>query len=362
VKPADVLAARLATQRLTSAPLASGAEVVDLLCCVQAQERDHSLYSLALRTGRTVPELLDEHSAGGFLRTHILRPTWHYVLPGDLRWILALTSARVESSMAARHRQVGLGDEATIGRAIDDIAAVLAGGNVRTRKELAAELTGDGRPWRAGEQLNHMLLLAELRAVVVSGPVRGRKETDHGYVLVDETVPPSAPLERDDAVQRLVERFVRGHGPASDRDFSRWCTIGLSETRVALDALVADGRLERMEVAGEAQWHAPAERPRRRRDAPATFLLPVYDEAVLTYPRLNFDAAGDIPEPDPFWAPVVHEQRFVGQWRRTVKGTSVLVETRLAPSLGAAGRESVSLAAAGLARLLDLRLDDVVLR
>ena len=112
-------------------------------------------------------------------------------------------------------------------RAIDDVVAVLAGGNVRTRKELAAEITGAGRPWRAGEQLNHILLLAELRGVVVSGPVRGRKETDHGYVLVDETVPPSPALDRDEAVQRLVERFVRGHGPTSDRDFSRWCTVGL---------------------------------------------------------------------------------------------------------------------------------------
>jgi hypothetical protein len=361
VKPADVLSARLAAQRLTSAPMASGAEVVDLLCCVQAQERDHSLYSVALRTGRTVPDLLDEHSAGGFLRTHILRPTWHYVLPSDLRWILALTSARVESSMAARHRQLGLGEPATVDRAVDDLASVLAG-TVLSRKELATTVAERGMPWRAGEQLNHIVLVAELRGIVVSGPVRGRKETDHGYVLVDETVPPSPPLERDEAVQRLVERFVRGHGPASDRDFSRWCTIGLTETRVALDALATDGRLERIEVDGEAQWRDPTERPRRRRDAPATFLLPVYDELVLTYPRLNFDALGDNPEPDPFWAPVVHEEQFVGQWKRTVKGTSVLVEARLAPSLGAAGRASVGLAAAELARLLDLRLADVVLR
>jgi hypothetical protein len=361
VKRAEALSARLATQRLTSMPLASGAEVVDLLCCVQAQERDHSLYSLALRTGRTVPELLGEHSAGGFLRTHILRPTWHYVLPGDLRWILAVTSARVESSMAARHRQLGLGDAATVDRAVDDLTSVLSG-TVRSRRELAAAVAERGMPWRAGEQLNHIVLVAELRGVVVSGPVRGRKETDHGYVLVDETVAPSSPLERDDAVQRLVERFVRGHGPASDRDFSRWCTIGLNETRVALDALVGDGRIERIAVDGEPQWHAPAERPRRRRDAPGTFLLPVYDEVVLTYPRLNFDAAGDNPDPDPFWAPVVHEQRFVGQWKRTVKGTSVLVEARLAPSLGAAGRASVAGAAADLARLLDLRLADLILR
>ena len=360
MKPADVLAARLATQRLTSAPLACGADVVELLCCVQAQERDHSLYSLALRTGRTVPELLDEHSEGGFLRTHILRPTWHYVLPADLRWILELTSARVESSSAARHKQLGLGDPATLDRAVDDLASVLAG-TVRSRKEVAAAVAERGMPWRAGEQLNHIVLVAELRGVVVSGAVRGRKETDHGYALVDETVPPTPALDRDEAVRRLVERFVRGHGPTSDRDFSRWCTIGLTETRVALDALAAEGRVERIEVGGEPQWLDPSVRPNRRRDAPGTFLLPVYDEAVLTYPRLNFEPHTDLPEPDPFWAPVVHEQRFAGQWKRTVKGRTVLVEARLSPSLGTSSRAAVSAAAEELARLLGLTLADVVL-
>src|SRR5690606_13916415 len=105
----------------------------------------------------------------------------------------------------------------------------------------------------------------------------------------DEVVPPgpgpAAPLDRPEAVRRLVERFVRGHGPTSDRDFSRWATIGLTETRAALAELVEDGRIEQVEVAGEPLWHDPAARPRRRRGAPSTFLLPVYDEAVLTYPR-----------------------------------------------------------------------------
>lgn len=360
MKAGDALTARLATQRLTAAPLASGAEVVELLCCVQAQERDHSLYSLALRTGRTVPELLDEHSAGGFLRTHILRPTWHYVLPADLRWILELTSARVESSSAARHKQVGLPDAATLDRAVADVATVLSG-RVLSRKELAAALTDAGMPWKAGEQLNHIVLVAELRGVVASGAIRGRKETDHGYALVDEVVPPSAPLARDEAVARLVERYVRGHGPTSDRDFSRWCTIGLTETRVALDRLVADGRLERVEVDGDAQWLDPTATIRPRRGAPGTFLLPVYDEVVLSYPRLNFEPMADLPESDPFWAPVVHEQRFAGQWKRTVKGRSVLVEARLSPSLGTAGRAAVSAAAEELASLLGLALADVVM-
>jgi hypothetical protein len=38
------------------------------------------------------------------LRTHILRPTWHFVLPADIRWMLALTGRA--SYARARRRQV----------------------------------------------------------------------------------------------------------------------------------------------------------------------------------------------------------------------------------------------------------------
>ncbi|HET8970040.1 MAG TPA: crosslink repair DNA glycosylase YcaQ family protein, partial [Candidatus Nanopelagicales bacterium] len=87
-----VLRRRLATQRLTSAPLPSAADVVELLCAVQCQERDQALYSLALRTrGESVAAVRAELDATAILRTHVLRPTWHFVRPEDLRWLLALT-------------------------------------------------------------------------------------------------------------------------------------------------------------------------------------------------------------------------------------------------------------------------------
>ena len=69
---------RLATQRLTSAPLPTAADVVRLLTCVQSQERDHSFFALAQRSrATTYAAVRAEHDAGAFVRTHILRPTWH---------------------------------------------------------------------------------------------------------------------------------------------------------------------------------------------------------------------------------------------------------------------------------------------
>jgi hypothetical protein len=49
--------------------------------------------------------------AGHFLRTHVLRPTWHFVAPEDIRWLLALTGPRVHRLNGTIYRQNGVNDE-----------------------------------------------------------------------------------------------------------------------------------------------------------------------------------------------------------------------------------------------------------
>ena len=51
---------------------------------------------------------------GSILRTHLLRPTWHFVAPADIRWRLALTAPRVHALNAYSYRQLEL-DEAVRG-------------------------------------------------------------------------------------------------------------------------------------------------------------------------------------------------------------------------------------------------------
>ncbi|MGI9597158.1 MAG: DNA glycosylase AlkZ-like family protein, partial [Acidimicrobiales bacterium] len=106
--PDDVMGQRLATQRLTTAPLADPVDVVKLLLCAQAQDGPLARYSLGLRVARSDDALVrTELDEGRLVRTHILRPTWHFVAAEDLRWILALTSGKVESSFSGRRRRLG---------------------------------------------------------------------------------------------------------------------------------------------------------------------------------------------------------------------------------------------------------------
>jgi hypothetical protein len=350
--PDRVLRQRLATQRLSSAPMSRATQAVRLLTCVQSQERDHAFYSLAMRSKKaTYAAVQRELDRGGFVRTHILRPTWHFVLPEDLRWILALTSPRVEGSMAARHRQLGLDDAKVMGAGLDLLADLLRGRTFLTRHEIGEAFVRAGSPITPGEQLGHLLLVAELRGLICSGPMKG---VHHSYALIDEVIPPARERSREEALLELACRFFAGHGPAGIKDFTRWSSLTVADAKTALAE--AGDTLERVEVGGQELWFDPTAVPRRSPAAPTAYLFPTYDEAILTYPTLNFPSAKAHPyddRPDPFWAWVVADGVNVGLWKRTVRNGMVEVETRLAPGLKPDTREAVREAAGRLARFLE---------
>ena len=352
-----VLRRRLATQRLTAAPLPGAAEVVRLLACVQSQERDHALFSLGLRSrSDKYGAVRAELDRGAFVRTHILRPTWHFVAPADLRWIQALTAPRVLWSMAARHRQLELADDRVVGRALDALAALLAGRTFRTRAEIGAQFAARPGMPKAGEQLGHLLMVAELRGLICSGPSRG---IHHSYALVDEVVDPTPPRTREEALVELARRFFTGHGPAAVKDFTRWSGLTVADTNAALAQL--GDQLEATEVDGVRLWFDPAG-PSRATGSRRALLLPAYDEAVLTYPGLGFPAAEGHPHDayrDAFWALVVLDAVNVGLWKRTVRGATVTVDVRLAASLGSVARRGVRAGAERLAAFLERDLDYV---
>lgn len=357
-----VLARRLRTQRLASAPLASAAEVVRLLGAVQSQERDQALWSLGLRTrGATYASVLAELDSGAFVRTHVLRPTWHFVPVQDVRWMLALTGPRIERGAAARHRQLGLDDEREVTRLLDRLAVVLAGGPARTRRELAAAL--DARDWpRPGERLGHLLLIAEVRGVVCSGPTR---DGEHTYVLMDDVVPRSDPLDDEEAVRRLVLRFFLGHGPASVKDFVRWSGLTGADTIAAL-ATLGDA-LAAAEVEGVTLWGDPAA-PRATAAGRRVLLLPTYDELTLTYPSLPFPVVAEHPmtdAPGPYmsdwwYGTVLHDGVSIGAWKPSWRKESAAIRTRLSPHCTTGQRLLVADAVASVAAFLGRDVDHVV--
>ena len=260
-------ARRLRAQRLTGAGFARPEDVVGWLGAVQAQDYGPAKWSLGARVaGATDAQVERAFAAGAILRTHVLRPTWHFVLPADIRWLLTATAPRVRARDARRYAQLGL-DGDTLRRSAAALVAALRGGNQLTRREAAAVLTAAGIGVE-GQRLPYLLMAAELDALICSGPRRGKQ---HTYMLLEERAPDARDLPRHEALAELARRFFAGHGPATARDFAIWATLTLAEARAAIEAAGPELRAE--DLGGLRFWASATgtgERGRAPRGAAAT--------------------------------------------------------------------------------------------
>jgi hypothetical protein len=346
----DVLLRRLSVQRLLADPLSTAVDVVRLLTCVQSQEYAHAFWSLGMRSsGLGFSDVRREFDEGRFVRTHVLRPTWHFLAAEDLCWVLALTSPRVQQINASRYRQLDL-DRRQLDQGSELITAALAGGRELTRPELGVALEAGGIPVD-GQRLAYLVMNAELEALICSGRMRGAQ---HTYALVSERVVPTRPRSREEALGELAWRFFAGHGPASVKDLTRWSSLTTADARAGVE-LVTE-RLACVEVSGQQLWFDPDADPEPLDTRGSRALLvPLYDELTLSYPQLRFPVAAGHPHPpdtDLFVGSVLYDATNVGTWRRTVQGRKVVVETSLAGEVGSEGRTAVDAAATRMAHFI----------
>ena len=348
----DVLGRRLANQQLVAPRLPNVTALVAWLGAVQSQDYTGAKWGLGLRLPGSTDASLDRaFDAGEILRTHVLRPTWHFLAPADLRWILQLTGPRVKAAIRAHGRRLGLEDHA-LQRSQAALVRALEGGRHLTRTELAACLRTAGLA-SEGQVVGHALMHAELDGLICSGSRRGAQVT---FALVEERVPRAAQLSRDEALVELVKRYFTSHGPATVRDFAWWSGLTASDTRLGISML--DSTLVREKVDGLEYWFAPtAPQP----EAPGlAYLLPNYDEYTVAYRDRDvyYDAVlgARLPRRSnvPFDYAVVVDGRVVGTWRRTVNREAISIEARLMVELDNAALGALREAAERYARFLGL--------
>jgi hypothetical protein len=267
----DIARWRLHSQRL-AAPAAGAEHAVSALLAVQAENPSQSAWAVATRTATArQDDLAGAIATGRVLRTHVLRPTWHYVHADDARWLLELTAPRVLPVVDQQLRPLA----ERMPRLTDAVLSILAHTPDRTRSELGAELAERGTAL-TGQQLMLLAAHLELHALVGSGVPR---DGEHTYALFDERVPAAPRIDRDEALAELAVRYFTSHGPATERDLAYWATLTLTDVRRGL-AGAAD-RLASFEHDGRSFWHAPGDLPHAA--APAGHLLQVLDEMYRGY-------------------------------------------------------------------------------
>jgi len=127
---------RLYNQGLTKIKFTSPQDVVTQLGAVQAQDFSGAKWALAQRLDNETDASLDKQfNNASILRTHLMRPTWHFVSPQDIRWMLKLTAPRVHAVNAFMYRKLEV-DETIIKKSYTVIEKSLQENKHLTRDEI----------------------------------------------------------------------------------------------------------------------------------------------------------------------------------------------------------------------------------
>lgn len=328
--PVEISLRRLRNLQL-SEPIQRAPEgVVRELVAMQSQDFGPAKWSIAQRC----PDLSDEQvqaavADGRILRTHILRPTWHFVARDDITWLLKLTGPRVAKGIGPRLRELGL-DARSLTRCQKWISATLEGGRHLTREEVGLELERR-KIDTTGQRLPFIMSHCELDGLICSGRPEGKKQT---YALLSERAPKEERFDREEATVELVRRYLAGHGPATVNDLRWWSSLTVADIKAALVAL--DREVTSTTVDGLTLWSH--EEASRGTPAPpdGALLLHTYDEFIVGYRDSRF--VGDVRAAEAIaaWRDrsvpnglVLLDGRIAGHWRRRLEPNRVRIEVLL---------------------------------
>lgn len=324
MKADELLRLRLANQHLDTPRLDDPAQLVAHLGAVQSQDYPAAKWALGVRLrGVSDAQVEQAFAEGKILRTHVLRPTWHFVSPVDIRWMLALTADRVKQAMGTYTRSAGVSD-AFMARAEAVMVRALEGGRSLTRAELGAALHQGGLDVANTWMLGHVMWRAEVDGVLISGPLRGKQ---HTYALLEERAPTAPDLSREEALAELTWRYFNGHGPALVADCSWWSGLTISDVKRGLELNRA--RLQCEKIEDREYWFASdSVQPTET----MVHLLPNYDEFTVAYrhrelffdPKLN--QSGNPREDIPFADIILACGHVVGNWQRRTLETRWWIE------------------------------------
>jgi len=329
---------RLQNQQITHPYFTQPKDVAAWLGAMQAQDCTHAKWAIGLRIpGSSDIDIEAAIDRGDIVRTHVLRPTWHFAAAEDIRWMLALSRPQIRNSVTALNRQLGL-DEVLFKRTNALIAQTLEGGKQMTREELMAELAKSGIVANS-LQAAHIMFQAELDAIVCNGSRRGKQQT---YALLDERIPPGKMLARPDAIAELARRYFTSHAPASLADFQWWSGLRAADARAGLEAM--QPFLAKEIVENQTLW-LPNDFKPKKVEPLNLHLLPAFDEFLVSYTDRSASLAtsrkAQTITVNGIFKPVVVVNGWVkGIWKRTFKKDSVLIEKEMYEELSAAEHEA----------------------
>jgi len=353
MKVSHIRELRLQNQHLTSPQFTQPADLVYYMGAIQAQDYGGAKWAIAQRLKGATDKLIEAAFTNGeIIRTHVMRPTWHFVHPKDIRWMIQLTAPRIMTLAGTQYRQHNL-DHIIFSKSEKAIQQAMESGKQLTRDEIAEALEQAGIATNE-QRFIHIMMQMELIGLVCSGGRQGKQFT---YALLDERVPPTKPFDRQEAVIALADRYFTSHGPATLQDYVWWSGLTVTDARTGLEAV--KHKLNSADLNGNTYWFAAQENLPKSK-SPGAFLLPNYDEYIVSYKdRSTTISASDLNKADPrgtiFNHTLVVNGKIIGIWKRTIGKTKVDIELIPFAPLSKVNQAAIAAAANRYTRFLGLK-------
>jgi hypothetical protein len=311
---------RTYSQQLTESQLRTPHETVAWLGAVQAQNYEMSKWAVGIRSKSSVSDVEAAFARGEILRTHVMRPTWHWVTAENIRWMCELSKRAIKAAAAHRDRQLEI-DEKLFSKVNHLLETMLRDNNHLTRIEISEQLNVNGIKTDAARMI-HFMLRAEVEGIVCSGINKGKNQT---YALIDERVEPVKKRNRDEALAQLARNYFQSHSPATVLDFAWWSGLSMADSRAALNFI--DNELTKESVENRTYFiHKSLNADLAHTEN--LQLLPAFDEYIIAYrDRTTVIAAEYQPKAFTkngiFFPVVLYNGKAIGVWNKSQKNNDL---------------------------------------
>jgi len=355
--PQEIPFRRLQSLQVVDSRFATPGELVEWLGAVQAQDYTSGKWALGARLPNVTDADIEQAiTQKQIVRTWPMRGTLHFVPARDAKWMLKLMATKIIQADASRRKNLGITDKQLM-QAMQTIKKALQGNKCLLRSELLRAID-EGGVSTADQRGYHLLAYAAWSGLICLGPRSGKQPT---FVLLDEWVPDSVELTKEEALTEIAVRFAQSHGPATVQDLARWTKLSVTECRQGLQS--AGNRLKSIEVAGSTYWMQPNP-PELPPAVHGTFLLPAFDEFILGYKDRSAVLPTDheskiVPGGNGVFLPiVVSDGQVIGIWKRVI-AKKITMEVLMFAAPTPAQKRDITAEATRFAAFVGIPLGDI---
>ncbi|KAA6332939.1 hypothetical protein EZS27_018596, partial [termite gut metagenome] len=284
---------------------------------MQAQDYAMAKWAVGIRFSGSTDKMVEEaFNKGEILRTHVLRPTWHFVASENIRWMLSLSADKIKASARSRDRDLEITEE--LYSQVNRIIEKSLEGNKFLTREAVGEVLKEAGIAADTSRMVHFMMRAEVEGIVCSGTLQGKA---HTYALLDERVPPpTKPLHKEEALMKLAQLYFTSHCPATLQDFVWWSGLSQTEAKKGLESVKSGFVAEEMN--GQTYWIADTFTNVPSSVDTSVCLLPAFDEYIISYrdrrsvlPLENHSKA--VSSNGIFRPTIVANGQVIGLWKKS---------------------------------------------